>query len=174
MRLLVIGVINTEIQAAIGIAQSKGARVFFAQDLDSALNNLRNGQGADLVLMDACLDISSFIKSTVDEHINIDVIAYGINSSPKEAVASIKAGAKEFLPLPPDEKLIAAILATISDNSKPMIGSSSSMKDVIAIADQVAKSDANILITGKSGTGKEVLSHYIHNNSNRKDKLFVR
>lgn len=174
MRLLVIGVINTEIQAAIGIAQSKGARVFFAQDLDSALNNLRNGQGADLVLMDACLDISSFIKSTVDEHINIDVVAYGINSSPKEAVASIKAGAKEFLPLPPDEKLIAAILTTISDNSKPMIGSSSSMKDVIAIADQVAKSDANILITGKSGTGKEVLSHYIHNNSNRKDKLFVR
>ena len=50
-----------------------------------------------------------------------------------------------------------------------MIGKSSSMLNVKEIADRIAKSDANILITGKSGTGKEVMAHYIHNQSNRKD-----
>ena len=174
MRLLVIGTINTEVQAAIAIAQTRGARVFFAPNANEALENLRNGQGADLVMMDAGMDIAGFIYSIKAEHINIDVVAYGINSTPKEAVAAIKAGAKEFLPLPPDEKLIAALLTAITDNTRPMIGQSAAMKAATEIADRIAKSDANILITGKSGTGKEVMAHYIHNNSNRKDKLFVR
>ena len=96
MRLLVIGTINTEVQAAIAIAQTRGARVFFAPNANEALENLRNGQGADLVMMDAGMDIAGFIYSIKAEHINIDVVAYGINSTPKEAVAAIKAGAKEF------------------------------------------------------------------------------
>ena len=174
MRLLVIGNISVEVQAAIVIAQNKGARVFFAPNANEALENLRNGQGADLVMIDAGLDIASFVGSLKSEHINIDVVAYGVNSTPKEAVAAIKAGAKEFVPLPPDEKLIAALLTAITDNSRPMIGDSATMKAATEIADRIAKSDANILITGKSGTGKEVMAHYIHNNSNRKDKLFVR
>lgn len=174
MRLLVIGTINTEVQSAIIIAQNRGARVFFASSIDEALENLRNGHGADLVMMDSRMDISSFVKAIRDEHINLDVVAYGVNSTPKEAVSAIKAGAKEFLPLPPDEKIIAAILSAITDNTRPMIGNSESMIAVTEIANKIAKSDANILITGKSGTGKEVMAHYIHNHSNRKDKLFVR
>jgi DNA-binding NtrC family response regulator len=174
MRLLVIGTINSEIQAAIVIARSHGARVFFEHEVATALETLRNGGGADLVLIDAKLDIASLISSLAAEHINIDVVAYGISSTPKEAVAAIKAGAKEFLPLPPDEKLIAALLTAITDNTRPMIGSAESMKRAIEIADQVAGSDANILITGRSGTGKEVMAHYIHNKSVRRQKLFVR
>ena len=173
MRLLVIGNISTEVQAAIAIAQNRGARVFFAPNSNEALENLRNGQGADLVMIDAGLDIAGFIGSLKSEHINIDVVAYGINSTPKEAVAAIKAGAKEFVPLPPDEKLIAALLTAITDNTRPMIGASAAMKAATEIADRIAKSDANILITGRSGTGKEVMAHYIHNNSNRKDKLLA-
>ncbi len=174
MRLLVIGTINSEIQAAISIAQGRGARVFFEHSELAALEFLRNGQGADLVLIDVKLDIAGFVKSLSSEHINIDVVAYGVSCSPKEAVAAVKAGAKEFLPLPPDEKLIAALLTAISDNTRPMIGASEAVKAAIEIADQVAPSDANILITGRSGTGKEVMAHYIHNHSHRKDKTFVR
>jgi len=174
MRLLVIGTINSEIQAAIVIARSHGARVFFENAIDNALEILRNGQGADMVLIDCKLDIAKFVSSISLEHINIDVVAYGVSSTPKEAVASIKAGAKEFLPLPPDEKLIAALLTAITDNTRPMIGDSLVMKQAIETADQVARSDANILITGRSGTGKEVMAHYIHNTSNRAQKLFVR
>lgn len=174
MRLLVVGTINTEIQAAISIATDKGARVFFENSVESGMEYLRNGQGADLALVDCKLEIAKFITSLKSEHINIDVVAYGVSSSPKEAVDAIKAGAKEFLPLPPDEKLIAALFTEISKNTKPMIASSPEMQEIIDIADQVAPSDANILITGKSGTGKEVMAHYIHNKSKRSDKPFVR
>ena len=41
------------------------------------------------------------------------------------------------------------------------------------MADQIAASEASILVTGPSGTGKEVLAHYIHNKSKRKDRRFV-
>lgn len=174
MKLLVIGTINSEVQSAIKIASDKGARVFFEHEVGSGLEYLRNGQGADMVLIDAKQDISNFVASLSSEHINVDVVAYGVNSTPKEAVTAIKAGAKEFLPLPPDEKLIAALLTVITDNSRPMIASAPEMQEILEMADQVAPSDANILITGKSGTGKEVMAHYIHNKSTRKDKPFVR
>lgn len=174
MRLLVIGTINSEVQSAITIASNKGARVFFEHEEKAGLEYLRNGQGADMVLIDAKLNISNFVASIKSEHINIDVVAYGVNSTPKEAVMAIKAGAKEFLPLPPDEKLIAALLTVITDNTRPMIASAPEMKEILEMADQVAPSDANILITGKSGTGKEVLAHYIHNKSARAEKTFVR
>ena len=47
------------------------------------------------------------------------------------------------------------------------------MTDLLKMADQVAPSEASILITGPSGTGKEILARYLHNNSKRKDKRFV-
>ncbi|MGV2433009.1 MAG UNVERIFIED_CONTAM: sigma-54 dependent transcriptional regulator [Rickettsiaceae bacterium] len=147
---------------------------FFETDIKAGLEYLRNGSGADLVLIDCKLDIASFISSLSLEHINTDVVAYGVSTSPKEAVAAIKAGAKEFLPLPPDEKLIAALFTAISDNTRPMIASSHGMRQITEIADQIAPSDAHILITGKSGTGKEVMAHYIHNKSKRVQKPFVR
>ncbi len=54
-----------------------------------------------------------------------------------------------------------------------MIGSSPAMQKVFKMVDKVANSTSNVLITGKSGTGKEVVARSIHNNSPRKDKPFV-
>ena len=110
----------------------------------------------------------------MQEKISANIVAYGLNASPKEAVASIKAGAKEFLPLPPDEELIASILETISLEKKKLIYKSQAMRSVMQIAEKVAKSDAHILITGESGTGKEVLASFIHYNSKRNSNNFVR
>jgi two-component system response regulator FlrC len=174
MRLLIVGDINSDIKAAIDIAIAKKVKVMMVAGIDEALNFLREGKGADLILIDVLFDIAALINSMNQEHISTPVVAYGVQCSPKEAVAAIKAGAREFLPLPPDEKLIAAILTAISDNARPMIGQSDSMKQIIAIADKVAASDASILLTGKSGTGKEVLAYYIYNKSLRSDKPFVR
>jgi transcriptional regulator with PAS, ATPase and Fis domain len=87
---------------------------------------------------------------------------------------AIKSGANEFLPLPPDERLIAAIFASISDDTRPMIAQSPAMQKVIHISDKIAKSDAHVLLTGASGTGKEVLAHYIHHNSKRAASRFVK
>ncbi len=54
-----------------------------------------------------------------------------------------------------------------------IIGTSQSMKKVFHMIDKVANSTSNVLITGKSGTGKEVVARSIHSNSPRKDKPFV-
>jgi hypothetical protein len=55
------------------------------------------------------------------------------------APAAIKAGAKEFIPLPPDAELIAAVLAAVADDDKPMIVRDPAMESVIKLADQVAR-----------------------------------
>ena len=173
MRLLIIGDINTEIKAAIDIAKSRKAKVVMVESCEQGVDFLCQGKGADLVLVDVKFDIKLLITSMKNEKISTPVIAYGVQCSPKEAVNAIKSGAKEFLPLPPDKRLIAAIFTSISDDSVKIIGESKIMKDAIAIADKIAGSDANVLITGQSGTGKEVFSQYIHDKSKRRENHFV-
>ncbi|PJI08918.1 MULTISPECIES: sigma 54-interacting transcriptional regulator [Clostridium] len=55
-----------------------------------------------------------------------------------------------------------------------IIGSSSSLKDVLITADKASNSTSTVLVRGESGTGKELIAKAIHNNSPRKDKPFVR
>jgi len=57
--------------------------------------------------------------------------------------------------------------------SRHIIGKSSSIRDLLQTAKQVAKSDATVLIEGESGTGKELLAHAIHEQSPRSEKPFV-
>lgn len=173
MRLLIIGDINSEIKTAIDIAKSKNAKVVMVESCDQGVDFLCQGKGADLVLVDVQFDIKSLTKAMKNEKISTPVIAYGVQCSPKEAVLAIKSGAKEFLPLPPDERLIAAIFAALSDDTVKVIGDSEPLKNALAVADKIAASDANVLITGQSGTGKEVFSNYIHSKSKRKDQQFV-
>lgn len=174
MRLLIVGDLGSDIKTAIEIAKARNIKVMMVGSVEDALIFLREGKGADLILIDVRFEIALLIKSMTAEHIATPVIAYGVQCSPKEAVTAIKAGAREFLPLPPDEKLIAAIFSAISDTTKPIVSKSEIMNKAVKVAEKVAKSDATILITGKSGVGKEVLASFIHNSSNRKDKAFVR
>jgi two-component system response regulator FlrC len=90
-----------------------------------------------------------------------------VQSDKEAAVRAIRAGAKEYIPLPPQEELIAAVLEAITEESHSVIYASPAMAKVLAMADQVAASDASILITGESGTGKEVIARYIHKKSRR-------
>ncbi len=173
MRVLVIGELHAEVTAATQIAQKHGAKVSHAPAIEAAMKQLLSGSGADIVLIDVQLDIEAFIKQLSDDHIHVPVVAFGINSDSAAAVRAIKAGAKEYLPLPPDEEMIAAILETIADESVNMIGNSDAMKQVIDIATRIAPSDANVLITGESGTGKEVMARFIHAKSKRSGKAFI-
>ena len=173
MRLLIVGDINSEIREAIDIAKSKNAKVVMVTSGEQALDFLCTRGGADLILVDVQFDIKSLVTAMQNEKISTPLIAYGVQCSPKDAVLAIKSGAKEFLPLPPDEKLIAAIFAALSNDSCDIIGKSKPMLEAIALADKIAGSDANILITGQSGTGKEVFSSYIHKKSKRRDKAFI-
>ena len=173
MRLLIVGSMNGQIGAASKIAMDRGAKVSHVPNTETALSMLRSGRGADLLMVAAELDIASFIAALKQERINAPVVAYGIGTNTEIAVKAIRAGAKEYIPLPPDAELIAAVLEAVSEETHTLIYADSSMEKVIKLADQIAPSDASVLITGESGTGKEVLARYLHRKSKRGKKQFV-
>ena len=173
MRLLIIGTLDGQIGAASQIAISRGAKVAQAEDIESGLQQLRSGQGADLVMIDVKQNIAGLVDSLAAERIIVPVVACGIGSDAQSAVRAIKAGAKEYVPLPPDAELIAAVLAAVTEESHAIIFQDPAMAKVLKMANQVANSDASILIIGASGTGKELMARHLHEKSQRKNNRFV-
>jgi two-component system, response regulator FlrC len=173
MRLLILGSLGGQIGAATKIALDKGAKVAHANSVELGLSELRQGRGADLIMCDVALDIGLLVRSLAAERICTPVIACGVGTDARRAVDAIRAGAKEYLPLPPDPELIAAVLAAVADESHQLIFEDEATAAVIRMADQIAPSDASILITGESGTGKEILARYVHRRSARADKPFI-
>ncbi len=173
MRLLLIGTMDGQIGAASKIAIQKGGSVLHAADIDQALELLRNGQGADLIMADVRLDIYSLVERLDAERISVPVVACGIATDSRAAVRAIKAGAKEYIPLPPDAELIGAVLSAVSMENSPVVCKDPAMENVLKLAKQIAPSTASVLITGESGTGKEVIAKYIHAHSKRANAPFV-
>ena len=173
MRLLIVGTLGGHISAAGQIALKKGAKVSHLDTVEGAMHALRNGQGADLVMIDVALPVAKLLRSMAQEHINTPVVACGLENDSDAAVAAIKAGAKEYIPLPPNAELIAAVLAAVTEEQSSVLFQDPIMGAVLKLADQIAPSDASVLITGESGTGKEVLARYLHGKSKRMDKQFV-
>jgi two-component system response regulator FlrC len=173
MRLLVVGRLNGQLANAVKMAMAAGAKVAHVETCAAATHALRAGQGADLLMVDFELDIAALIAANEAERIRVPVVACGVGADSKRAGDAIRAGAKEFIPLPPDAELIAAVLAAVSDDNRPMVTRDPSMQSVMALADQVAPSDASILITGESGVGKEVMARYVHKKSRRATRPFI-
>jgi DNA-binding NtrC family response regulator len=119
------------------------------------------------------LDIGVLVRGLAAERICTPVVACGIGTDTRRAVDAIRAGAKEYLPLPADPELIAAVLAAVADESHQLVYEDDAMHMVLKLADQIAGSEASILVTGESGTGKEVLARYVHRKSSRADKPFI-
>jgi DNA-binding NtrC family response regulator len=173
MRLLIVGDLEGHITTAGKIAMSRGAKVSHVDTVDAALGALRSGRGAELLMIDVKLDIADMVERLASERISIPVVACGIGTDANAAVESIRVGAKEYIPLPPDAELIAAVLKAVAEESSKIIHKDPAMKAVLDLADKIAPSDASVLITGESGTGKELMARYIHNKSKRASKQFV-
>ena len=173
MRVLIIGNLAGQLSAATKIAFEKGAKVLHAPDATNAMELLRTGRGADIVMIDVHEDITGLVAAMKQERIVAPVVACGVNVTPDTAAKAIRAGAREFIPLPPDPELIAAVLAAVADDDRPLIANDPSMLELKALADQIAPSEASVLITGESGVGKEVMARYLHKRSKRADKPFI-
>jgi len=113
------------------------------------------------------------------------------------AVRALKEGATDFVLKPwQNEKLLATIAtaiklkksykevdklkkakkqleADINQPFKDIIGNSKAIRDVFSLIEKVAKTDANVLILGENGTGKELIARAIHQRSLRKDNSFI-
>ncbi len=104
------------------------------------------------------------------------------------AIKSLKKGASDFLVKPwQNEKLLLAIKEILEQkksgkpkkaanlvSSTKIIGESSVMEEVFFKIKKIAPTDANILILGENGTGKDLIAKAIHDNSMRKDQPFVK
>ena len=124
-------------------------------------------------MIDIKLPIAKLMKSMKGERLNTPVVACGVSNDPDAAVAAIKAGAKEYIPLPPNPEMIAAILQAVSEEQTSVIFKDPLMAGTLKLAAQIAPSDASVLVTGESGTGKEVLARFIHTKSKRSKDPFI-
>ena len=173
MRLMIVGTLSGQLTQATKIAMERGAKVTHAEDVEQAMRVLRAGRGADLLMVDVGQPIMNLVRMLDEERIHVPIVACGIENDAKSAVAAIPAGAKEYIPLPPDPELIAAVLAAVAEERHDIVFKDETMKQVVDLAAQIAKSDASVLITGESGTGKEVLARYIHARSPRANQAFI-
>jgi len=173
MRLLIVGTLNGQLSTATKMAMDKGAKVTHADRIDQAMDILRSGRGADLLMVEVAVDINRLIEKLQGERIHVPVVACGIGTDAQAAVKAIRAGAKEYIPLPPDAELIAAVLEAVSDDSHQLIFKDPKMGSTIELAKQIAASEASILVTGESGSGKEVMARYVHRKSKRAEKPFI-
>lgn len=113
-----------ELAATIGrklalhlMAMQGGAKVAHTPSVEIALAALRAGRGADLLLIDVVMDIAGLSAGLEAERIAIPVVACGVEANAAAAVNAIRAGAKEYIPVPPDAELVAAVIAAIARDS---------------------------------------------------------
>ncbi len=113
------------------------------------------------------------------------------------AVQALKEGAIDFILKPwNNDKLLATVKSAfelrksqkeikqlkqqesnlkqlINQNKNYIIGNSKALNSVLSLTQKVAKTDANVLVTGENGTGKELIAREVHRLSNRKDEVFI-
>ena len=133
-----------------------------------------------------------WLQQILDRYPSTKVVLFTAYADIDLAVKAMKMGAVDFVVKPWDnEKLIASLrnayrlatlrtdsgkksVGTTGNNATPMLwGTSEAMAHIRQIVDKVAVTDANILITGENGTGKDILAREIHRLSLRRNEPFV-
>ncbi len=137
----------------------------------------------DVVLLDIkmpVMDGLEVLEKLKENGFDNPVIVISGHGDIKTAVEAVQKGAFDFLekPLGAEQVLMAVKNAVYSKRKEDsvfpasdnfvLIGQSEAFKKVLAVAKRVAKTNAPVLITGQTGTGKEMVAKYIHYNSGRK------
>ena len=175
---------------ARGLMSGPGLEVVRACE-KSQLMRLLRARTADAVVIapSPATDIEEALEIVHDiREVSIVPIIFGVlNSSEELAIAALRAGVSEYLrwPFSPDE-LVCAVkrcLLMREGEAPPyeatavqldgIIGNSAAMREIRSRVSRVALSDSNVLITGETGTGKELFAEVLHQKSRRKNKPFV-
>ncbi|MCC2616115.1 sigma 54-interacting transcriptional regulator [Aestuariibacter halophilus] len=164
--------------------EGEGYQVVSAQDGKEALKIL-NTQTFDAVLSDLRmpgLDGLSLFEEIMAQRKDIPVILMTAHGTIEDAVEATQRGVFGFLTKPIDHDNLRALLdRALSQSSgtqnsswcQNIITRSLEMEQLLDQAYRVAQRDVSVLITGASGTGKELLANALHNASDRADKPFV-
>jgi len=173
----------------------EGFEVYASEDGDDGLEKLKT-IGADAVILDLKmprLGGLDFLKASHNLGIEAPIIILTGHGGVDEAVETMKRGAYDFLTKPVNLDKMALLLKRSIEETRlkkrrdqleemlderysfsNIIGTSKSFLKILQIVKQVAPTDAAVLITGDSGTGKEVIANSIHLNSGRRGGPYIK
>ena len=176
------------------VLEDEGFETLTANSGQAAIETLKSS-AVDLVLTDMkmpVMDGIQLLEKIKDQDPDLPVIMMTAHGTVEKAVEAMQKGAYNYVLKPFDnERLILfvnkaiAMFRVIKENRRlrhdiesrysfeNIIGKSKKMRDVFEMIQKVAPVTANVLIEGKSGTGKELVAKAIHFNSPRHDKPFI-
>ncbi len=172
----ILGSAGFETQAAASAEQACGFIRDYAPDMVVSDVRMPGASGFDLLQM------------VRREHPSLPFLLVTAYAEVRDAVNAMRLGAVDYLSKPVDlDELLAAVRDTVGDDChaqgpepfvppealKGIVAESPAMRSVLRDAYRVARSDANVLLTGESGCGKEVLAAFIHRNSLRGDRTMI-
>lgn len=156
-----------------------GYTVFTAVDVEQGLLELANTQ-VDLVISDIQLGRLSgldLLRSIKQKYPQMPVLLMTAFGTIDDAVKAMRDGATDYLSKPFAPQVLLNLVDRYAplqkvESTDPVVGDPSSI-ELLTLARKVAASEATVMVMGPSGSGKEVISHYIHDHSPRKHKPFI-
>ena len=173
---------NINMRKSLEMALSDDYEIVTFRNAIDALKKLDDS--FDLVITDITMPRMDGIEFVKELNGKYEVIMMTGNATLNRAIESIRLGVKDFITKPFEiETLIEAIersriVREKSNNKKieikkEFIANSPSIKQALDMAKKVAPTDANVLLLGESGVGKEEFAKFIHQNSKRAKKPFI-
>lgn len=166
-------------EALTDTLQLAGYNVISQSDGEDALKAL-DQHSVDLVVSDIHMprmDGQKLLKRIKSKQADLPVMLMTAYGSIQQAVDSMREGAIDYLVKPFEAEVLVNMVSRYVGEPKSLNGDivaeDASSKELIQVAKRVAASDATVMITGESGSGKEVLARFIHDNSNRANAPFI-
>jgi two-component system response regulator AtoC len=171
----------------------KGHTVNLAFSAEEGLQTLKDA-AADIVLLDLFMpgmDGTEMLRQIKKAHPSTDVVTISGAGSMRAALSTLQLDAFDFLPKPVQMRALMEVIDRIRQKRKStppagsprplstlfsvpdLIGKSPSIQRVADFLNRIAPTQCNVLIRGETGTGKEVVSHALHNRSTRREGPFI-
>lgn len=189
---------DTDVLTAVKLLLKPEVKEVITEKNPENIRSLLKKHPVDLILLDMNFNSSIntgneglfWLKKIRDFGSNADVIMITAYGDIDLAVRSLKESAADFMVKPwHNEKLIECIKKTLKAKGKPaderdssdssvigkeLLGNSEAMKNIFFKIEKIAPTDANILVLGENGTGKDLITKAIHQNSLRSKKPFIK
>lgn len=177
-----------------GILEDEGYAVRTARDSDEVLKALSERRPSliflDIWLQGSKLDGLEILDLVQDSYAGLPVVMISGHGTIETAVSAIRRGAYDYIekPFNADKLIVVATRALETlrlrrENTElkeragvdvpEFVGGSQAMNQLRQVVDRIARTNSRVMITGESGSGKEVVARSIHKLSERADRPFI-